>query len=131
MIHVLLASHGNLAKGMAQAAEMLIGDQRNLECITFKPDMGFDELNEQFGDKIKDVSEENQYIILCDIKGGTPFNAASRFSYHNENVAVIYGVNLPILITVLLESAEDGMNLQKLSDSARRQSAETIGLSEL
>ena len=90
MIHVFVTSHGGMAEGILESVEMLIGKQENLTAITFGKEMGVDELEECFQKEIVDVSEKNQYLILCDLKGGTPFNTASRFSFKNENVAVMY-----------------------------------------
>ena len=93
--------------------------------------MGVDELEECFQKEIVDVSEKNQSLILCDLKGGTPFNTASRFSFKNENVAVMYGMNLPLVITASLEASEEGQTLKKLAESLTAQLTDTIGLSEL
>ena len=131
MIHVFVTSHGGMAEGILESVEMLIGKQENLTAITFGKEMGVDELEERFQKEIVDVSEKNQYLILCDLKGGTPFNTASRFSFKNENVAVMYGMNLPLVITASLEASEEGQTLKKLTESLTAQLADTIGLSEL
>ena len=131
MIHVFVTSHGGMAEGMLESVEMLIGKQENLTAITFDGDMGVDELEECFQKVVVDVSEKNQYLILCDLKGGTPFNTASRFSFKNENIAVMYGMNLPLVITASLEAAEEGQTLKNLTASLVAQLADTIGLSEL
>ena len=128
MIHVFVTSHGGMAEGILESVEMLIGKQENLTAITFGKEMGVDEC---FQKEIVDVSEKNQYLILCDLKGGTPFNTASRFSFKNENVAVMYGMNLPLVITASLESSEEGQTLKKLTESLTAQLTDTIGLSEL
>ena len=131
MIHILVTSHGGMAEGMMQSVKMLVGKQENLDYVTFEPEMGADELNECYEKKIVDVSSENQYLILCDIKGGTPFNVASRYSFRNENVAVIYGMNLPILIEAVVQSSDPEIKLQELAALLQEQSGESIGLSEL
>ena len=131
MIHVFVTSHGGMAEGILESVEMLIGKQENLTAITFGKEMGVDELEECFQKEIVDVSEKNQYLILCDLKGGTPFNTASRFSFKNENVAVMYGMNLPLVITASLEASEEGQTLKKLAESLTAQLTDTIGLSEL
>lgn len=131
MIHVFVTSHGGMAEGILESVEMLIGKQENLTAITFGKEMGVDELEECFQKEIVDVSEKNQYLILCDLKGGTPFNTASRFSFKNENVAVMYGMNLPLVITASLEASEERQTLKKLTESLTAQLTDTIGLSEL
>ncbi len=131
MIHIIVTSHGGLAEGLMESSNMLIGEQENVECITFAPDMGAEELNEIYAEKITEVSNENQYLILCDIKGGTPFNVVSRYSFKNDNVTVIYGVNLPTLVTALLEAQNEGATLAGLTESLKQQFNETIGVSDI
>lgn len=131
MIHILLTSHGGMAEGMMQSVKMLMGAQENLDYVTFGEDMGSDELDELYADKIKDVSDQNQYLILCDIKGGTPFNVVSRYSFKNDNVAVIYGMNLPLLVEAIVQCGNEALTLQELAGYLQQQSAGTIGLSEL
>ena len=87
--------------------------------------------NELYADKIKDVSEDNQYLILCDIKGGSPFNVVSRYSFKNDDVAVIYGMNLPILIEAIVQCGNEGLKLKELAGYLQQQAGSTIGLSEL
>lgn len=127
MIRILITSHGGLAEGMLQSVRMLMGETENLDCVTFSEDMGMEELSEEFEKKITAVSAENQYLILCDIKGGTPFNVVSRFSYKNDNVAVIYGVNLPVLVEAIVR--REGETLSKLVDVLEKEGPGTIGLS--
>lgn len=131
MVHLIVTSHGGFAAGLVQSAEMLLGKQENLESVTFTADMGMEELDEIFQEKIINISEDDQYLIFCDIKGGTPFNVVSRYSFKNDNVAVIYGMNLPILITALMETQDTKIKLQELTDSLQQQMGDMIGLSEL
>lgn len=102
MVHVLITSHGGMAEGMMQSVKMSVGEQEHPGYVTFGEEMGSDELDELYGEKITSVSPGNQCLVLCDIKGGTPLNVVSRYSFKNEGVAVIYGMNLPILIEAIV-----------------------------
>ncbi|KMW19707.1 PTS sugar transporter subunit IIA [Enterocloster citroniae] len=131
MIHILITSHGGMAEGMMQSVKMLVGEQEHLDYVTFGEEMGSDELDELYGEKITSVSPDNQYLVLCDIKGGTPFNVVSRYSFKNEDVAVIYGMNLPILIEAIVQCGNPDIKLKDLAEYLQQQSGSTIGLSEL
>jgi mannose/fructose/sorbose-specific phosphotransferase system IIA component len=131
MIKIVMTSHGGMAQGMMQSVKMLMGEQDNLDFVTFGEEMGADELDELIGEKITDTSLDNQYLILCDIKGGTPFNVVSRYSFKNDNVAVIYGMNLPILVEAIVRSQSSEVSLQELTSYLEQQSGSTIGLSRL
>ncbi|WP_313582699.1 PTS sugar transporter subunit IIA [Lacrimispora sp.] len=131
MIKIVITSHGGMAQGMMQSVKMLMGEQDNLDFVTFGEEMGADELDELIGEKITDTSLDNQYLILCDIKGGTPFNVVSRYSFKNDNVAVVYGMNLPILVEAIIRSQSSEVSLQELTSYLEEQSGSTIGLSKL
>ena len=131
MIHILITSHGGMAEGMMQSVKMLVGGQEHMGYVTFGEEMGSDELDELYGEKITGVSPDNQYLVLCDIKGGTPFNVVSRYSFKNEDVAVIYGMNLPILIEAIVQCGNPDIKLKDLAEYLQQQSGSTIGLSEL
>ena len=40
MIGIILASHGDFAKGIKESSEMIFGSQENLETVMLKPSMG-------------------------------------------------------------------------------------------
>lgn len=43
MIGIILASHGDFAKGIKESSEMIFGSQENLETVMLKPSMGPEE----------------------------------------------------------------------------------------
>lgn len=131
MIHILITSHGGMALGMMESVRMLAGEQENLDYVTFGEDMGPEELDEIFAEKITQVSPDNQYLVLCDIRGGTPFNVVSRYSFKNENVAVIYGMNLPVLMEAIVQCTSPSARLGELAAYLEQQGGSTLGLSEL
>ena len=55
----------------------------------------------------------------------------SRYSFKNEDVAVIYGMNLPILIEAIVQCGNPDIKLKDLAEYLQQQSVTTIGLSEL
>ncbi|HEY2421055.1 MAG TPA: PTS sugar transporter subunit IIA [Neobacillus sp.] len=129
MINILVVTHGLLAEGLIHSAKMLIGDAEKLDFLSFAKDMGQEELTEALSEKMKGLSTGEQLLIFCDIVGGTPFNISSRFSFNNENIAVFYGVNLPVLVEAVL--TREGKNLQELTSFLVESSKNSLGLSEL
>jgi mannose/fructose/sorbose-specific phosphotransferase system IIA component len=129
MIHILVVTHGMMAEGMVQTAKMFAGEQENLDYLSFKEDMGQEELTELLEGKMKGIPVGEQLLIFCDILGGTPFNISSRLAYKNENIAIFYGVNLPILVTAIL--SREGQSLYDLTSSLVQSSNESLGLSTL
>lgn len=92
---IIVMTHGNFGKELIKSAELILGKLQNIYSISLME--GEDPL-----DLIKKLrtllsNSENYFVILTDIFGGSPSNAASRFALH-ENVTVLSGVNLPMLI---------------------------------
>ncbi len=127
MINVIVTTHGQLAQGLKDSVRMLSGEHENIHYISFMEEKGIDDLREQFKEVIKEISDENQWLILCDILGGSPFKIASEFSFNNENVSVYYGVNLPLTIQALM--SREGITLQELKNVLNESITEMIGLS--
>lgn len=131
MIKILLTSHGTMAEGMAQSVKMLIGVQDHLEIATFDEEMGPDQLEELYAEKLANVSPDEQWLVFCDIMGGTPFNTISKFSFKNDDIAVIYGMNLPTVIEALVLSAPQNLTLAELVGDIAGKAGESIGLSKI
>lgn len=111
MIHLLVVSHGDLAKELIKSSEMIAGEAEDVHAVTLQPG----ETPEQFQakvDQVMDAIGENETLILIDIFSGTPYNITAR-QVLKENVECVTGVNLPMLIEAIL-SRED----EKVSDLA-------------
>lgn len=131
MIRILITSHGGMARGMAESVQMLIGEQDCLDVITFEDEMGLDELEERYGEALRDASNDKQYLVLCDIMGGTPFNMVSKYSYGNKNIKVLYGMNLPLLTEALVDRLSGDKKLDELTADLQKKAVSSIGFSEL
>ncbi len=124
----ILTTHGSMAEGMVHSAKMLGADTDKLLVVPFLEGMGAEELQDELGNLVENASEDNQFLFLCDLKGGTPFNVAGRLSFKNDNISVFYGVNLPILLTVLLSNEQ--MSLSDLCDDLKNVLMESLGIAE-
>lgn len=129
MVRVLVMTHGDMAEGLIHSMRMLIGDMGDVDYLSLEPDMGSEELEEKLGEKLSIAPEGTQHLILCDIIGGTPFNVASRYSFKNDNIAVYYGVNLPLLIEAVMKAMDD--SLSEVVKYLGTIDKITIGLSEI
>ena len=129
MVSVLVTTHGDLAAGLLHSAKMLVGEFENVHYISFEEEMGIEQLEEKIEEKLNCVNENNQWLILCDIMGGSPFNVASKFSYENSNISVFYGVNLPLLIEGIMN--RENKNLKEVVEYLEGINKTTIGLSPI
>ena len=102
MINIILASHGDLAKGILMSAEMIVGKQNNLEVVTLNPNDSPSDFKQQLIDKINCFEDKRQVLFLVDLWGGTPFNQISSYIADKPEYGLISGLNLGMLSECLL-----------------------------
>jgi PTS system mannose-specific IIA component len=96
MIEYIIITHGSLALELLKTCEMIIGKQDRVYIITVQTGASLQNIADEL-DKIIENSKENGIIIFTDMFGGSPSNIAMSY-LKNEDVEVITGVNLPMLI---------------------------------
>ncbi|CAM3148917.1 PTS galactosamine/N-acetylgalactosamine transporter subunit IIA [Streptobacillus ratti] len=101
MIKILITGHGKIASGILSSVELIYGIAEELIAIDFTQDLTPEMLEEQIEKEI--ISAKDGILILSDIAGGTPFKTASVLTLKHENVKVIGGMNLPMVLEVLSE----------------------------
>lgn len=116
MIGLVLVTHGKLAREFIVAMEHVVGPQEQIQGICIGPDDDMEERRSEIAEAIKGCDEGEGVIILTDLFGGTPSNLAISLM-KGENVEVIAGVNLPMLIR--LEGARRTMNVRDAVAAAR------------
>lgn len=95
----LLVSHGLFAAGLLDSFEMICGKNDSISVISLSDD-GVKDFSNRLNNYLEE-NKDNQVLILCDIKGGTPYNEAYRRYLDNlGRIRVIAGMNLPMLIEV-------------------------------
>ena len=100
MVAVIVAAHGHLAEGLVASSAMIAGPQDDVVAVTFDPSEGPDDLLAKYAAAVE-ASPSDQYLILADLFGGSPYNAAARFAAARDDADVVTGVNLPMLVEVL------------------------------
>ena len=99
MVGIILASHGEFAKGILQSGSMIFGEQEDVVAVTLMPSEGPDDIRSKMENAIATFSNQDEVLILADLWGGTPFNQAnSLFESHKDKWAIVSGLNLPMLI---------------------------------
>ncbi|HXS48630.1 MAG TPA: PTS sugar transporter subunit IIA [Sphingomicrobium sp.] len=116
MIGLVLVTHGRLAAEFVTAMEHVVGPQEAIEPICIGPDDDMEARRKDIAQAIAKVDQGKGVIILTDLFGGTPSNLAISLM-KGENVEVIAGVNLPMLIR--LEGARKVMPVHAAVAAAR------------
>ena len=97
MIGLVLVTHGRLAAEFVTAMEHVVGPQDAIEAICIGPDDNMEARRKDIAEAIGRVEQGQGVIILTDLFGGTPSNLAISLM-KSENIEVIAGVNLPMLV---------------------------------
>jgi PTS system mannose-specific IIB component len=99
MVNLIIASHGDFAKGILMSGSMIFGEQENVEVVTFLPNEGPDDLDQHYQEALSKFNNDDEVLFLVDLWGGSPFNRASLIQKQNpDKMAIVSGLNLPMLI---------------------------------
>ena len=124
-IAVVITTHGHAAKALLATAEMIVGDQDNVRCVDFVPGENGEVLAEKMRVAAAELDTSAGLLLLVDLWGGTPFNAASTIAHSQDAIEVVTGVNVPMLVSVLMER-EDASNLAELAALAVNEGADGV-----
>ena len=98
-MQIILASHSQMAKGLKQTVELIMGKQSNLHAIAAYDDEQ-ESLKKQIVDQITSNSNE-KYLFLTDIIGGSVNTTIAQIIDDKKNMFLITGMNLPLVLTIL------------------------------
>ena len=85
LMKVIVVSHGSYARGLVDTAQMIAGEQEDLEAFGLEPE----------------ESEGEEVLILTDLFYGSPFNTV--ISLMSEyNLYHVTGINLPLMMEVVM-----------------------------
>lgn len=123
MNKILVASHGHLASGLQSSLEILTGMGSKISVIdAYVDDHNYvidirkfiTDLNGEFG------------VIFTDLIGGSVNQKAILEANGHDNVVIISGVNLPIVLSAILEV--DVLDKIRLDRMIKESQIEMIGL---
>ena len=83
MASLVIAAHGHLAEGLVASSAMIVGPSDDVVAVTFDPSEGPDDLLAKYAAAVE-ASSSQEHLILVDLFGGSPYNAAARFAAGRE-----------------------------------------------
>ncbi len=110
MVKIILISHGNMAQALLETASK-IGSFDISEIPAFSVS-GKGDL-ESLPTKILSTLGQDGTLILVDTLGGSSCNKAVQATQHLQNVKIVCGVNLNMLLAAI--NNRDKMDLQSLT----------------
>lgn len=106
MLSVIISGHGGFASGMEKAMLQVIGEQEQCIAIDFPPESTTQQLEAQFQQAITQLGTEHGLVFITDLLGGSPFRLASTIAMSQDNIEVVAGANLQLILEMLLERDE-------------------------
>ena len=102
MIGVVLAAHGPLPGALLESAGMIMGDLPQVTSVSLMPGDGLEGLVDRLQSAVNEVNTDHGVLLLLDLFGGTPANAATLLTQQMTGVQAVSGVNMPMLLETLL-----------------------------
>lgn len=97
-MNLIVASHGTLCEGLADAFHMLASSEIPITTVSLN-DTGVDDFRRRLVAAVEKSKTTAKTLILTDLYGGTPFNESfALYLADPENLRVVAGVNFPMLI---------------------------------
>ena len=115
MIGVVLVTHGTLAQAFRTALEHVVGEQQGFATISIDPCDNIESRRDDIISAVESVDAGDGVIVVSDMFGGTPSNLAISMM-DRENLEVIAGANLPMLIKIV--SARKNSSLEETVSQA-------------
>ncbi|MDZ4994325.1 PTS sugar transporter [Clostridium perfringens] len=125
MIGVLVATHGEMAKGIFDAIDMICGTQEKFQIVSLKRGQDAESFGEELGETITELNDGDGVVILVDLLGATPMNQSALNLYKSETVEVITGVNLPMVVTATMERDCVG-NIKELVEKIKNDGKDSV-----
>lgn len=117
-IAIIIATHGVAAEQLLKTTEMLIGEQSDVATIDFVPGENAETIMGKYQEKLaNELAHCDQVLFLVDTWGGSPFNAANRVSEGKDNMDIVTGINVPMLVETFM-ARDDGPSLAELVEVA-------------
>lgn len=130
--NLLLATHRGFASGIYSALSLILGDTDAVKTVEVDVDDAMDLVCFRIDDALRSFPSDQPILLVTDIPGGSPTQAALREAPLFPNAICITGLNLGMLLE-LATMPLDGANLQDaktIAKEAVRSSLNSIGLLE-
>ena len=126
MNHVVLLTHGEFSKGIAQSCEFILGNVPDLKALSITMETSMEQAADMLREAVESFGNQ-KVIVVTDMAAGSATQAALRIIPEYENVYLLTGLNLGLLIGLLMTDLTDQKEENiKLLKSIAAQAKDTI-----
>lgn len=124
----MMVTHGSFGDALLVTLRHILGDPPRVEAVPLEMEDSIESLQAKIESALGRVDPEGRgALVLVDMLGGTPFQAAMRTA-PGRNVHVLTGLNLPMMIKALSHRGEmDAAALAREVQAGAREAILTSG----
>lgn len=104
-IRLVLASHGELSKGMLNTVQMLLGPQENIKAYCLMPEQDVDTFSALLAEEVATYGAEN-IVFMTELLHGSPFNCTVSLT-RDYDLYHVSGINLAMLMGAIMERDDE------------------------
>lgn len=123
MIKLIILTHGSLGIELLKTCEMIIGKQDKVDVLTVQNGFSLSDIASRL-DELIAANTTSGVLIFTDMFGGSPSNIAMAY-LGQENVEVLTGVNLPMLLKAF-SSREADVSIKEFAEGIQQSGLESI-----
>jgi PTS system mannose-specific IIA component len=120
-IPVIFVGHGGYPDGVRDAVRMILGRQDRVAVVSLAPADTTEDVADRVSTAIEGLGGTGHTaLVLADLMGGGPANAAGLLALRHPDLHVVAGLNLPMALEVLTSTASGVAELAAVAEGAGR-----------
>ena len=125
MIGLIVTGHANFGSGITSSVNLIAGEQEAYKAVDFLPTYSTEDLTCELTKALDELKDCEGVIIFTDLMGGTPFNVSAQLGHGKDNIRIVAGTNLPMLVEIVM-SRKFMDDLDELVDSVLETGKEQV-----
>ena len=125
MIGLVVTGHANFGTGITSSVNLIAGEQQAYKAVDFLPTYSTEDLTCELTKALDELKDCEGVIIFTDLMGGTPFNVSAQLGHGKDNIRIVAGTNLPMLVEIVM-SRKFMDDLDELVDSVLETGKEQV-----
>jgi len=105
MVRAVIVTHGNLGAELVETAETVFGSFTGVSAVS-NTQKSPQKLTEDIREELAKGGPEDRFIVFADFFGGSCCHACLGIEQDREDVRLVTGINLPMLLAYLYKRDE-------------------------
>jgi PTS system mannose-specific IIA component len=114
MVGIILIGHFTAAQALKETVAMIIGERENLTYLSLSKQDKMEDFTVKLKKLVEETDKGDGVLIIADMFGGTPSNAALMLFGKDDRVRIMTGFNLPLVIEAVMHSSKQIDELVKM-----------------